>query len=98
MAAQIVKACKTAGITPVAAITTLYDRKTPYLFDNAGYIIADGNWSWLDALPITAVNRGPLPLFRRCGKLLCGYMESLQRQDFPDIELENTVFPELPVL
>ena len=48
-AAQIVKACKTAGITPVAAITTLYDRKTPYLFDNAGYIITDGNWSWLDA-------------------------------------------------
>ena len=45
-AAQIVKACKTAGITPVAAITTLYDRKTPYLFDNAGYIISDGNWSW----------------------------------------------------
>ena len=58
-AAQIVKACKTAGITPVAAITTLYDRKTPYLFDNAGYIISDGNWSWLDA---AAVNRGLLPI------------------------------------
>ena len=56
-AAQIVKACKAAGMTPAAAITTLYDRKTPYLFDNAGYIITDGNWSWLDA----AASRGQRP-------------------------------------
>ena len=102
-AAQIVKACKTAGITPVAAITTLYDRKTPYLFDNAGYIIADGNWSWLDA---AADNGGKY--IRICKPAsgqqgapysadavnyyadICG---ELAKAGFADIELENTVFP-----
>ena len=80
-AAQIVKACKTAGITPVAAITTLYDRKTPYLFDNAGYIISDGNWSWLDA----AADNG--------GKPWTTPYSAVAKAGFADIELENTVFP-----
>ena len=79
-AAQIVKACKTAGITPVAAITTLYDRKTPYLFDNAGYIISDPGGKEYGAVTIAVNYYADI-----CGELA--------KAGFADIELENTVFP-----
>lgn len=92
-AAQIVKACKAVDITPAAAITTLYDRKTPYLFDNAGYIITDGNWSWLDA----AADNGGKPWTTPYSSDVVNYYADicgeLAKAGFVDIELENTIFP-----
>lgn len=92
-AAQIVKACKTAGITPVAAITTLYDRKTPYLFDNAGYIISDGNWSWLDAAADNGGKPWTTPYSADAVNYYADICGELAKAGFADIELENTVFP-----
>ena len=92
-AAQIVKACKTTGITPVAAITTLYDRKTPYLFDNAGYIIADGNWSWLDAAADNGGKPWTTPYSADAVNYYADICGELAKAGFADIELENTVFP-----
>ena len=92
-AQQIVNACNDIGLTPIAAITTLYDRKTPYLFDNAGYIISDGNWSWLDA----AADNGGKPWTTPYSKDAVNYYASicaeLAKAGFTDIELENTIFP-----
>ena len=92
-AAQIVKACKSAGITPVAAITTLYDRKTPYLFDNAGYIITDGNWSWLDAAADNGGKPWTTPYSADAVNYYADICGELAKAGFADIELENTVFP-----
>ena len=92
-AAQIVKACKSAGITPVAAVTTLYDRKTPYLFDNAGYIITDGNWSWLDAAADNGGKPWTTPYSADAVNYYADICGELAKAGFADIELENTVFP-----
>ena len=78
-AAQIVKACKTAGITPVAAITTLYDRKTPYLFDNAGYIISDKTG--------LSGRTGAEPLSRRSEKI----SEEVKFTDFTNTNVYATI-------
>ena len=92
-AAQIVKACKTAEVTPVAAITTLYDRKTPYLFDNAGYIITDGNWSWLDAAADNGGKPWTTPYSADAVNYYADICGELAKAGFTDIELENTIFP-----
>ena len=92
-AAQIVKACTDAGLTPVASITTLYDRKTPYLFDDSGYVISEGDWSWLDA----AADNGGKPWTTPYSKNAVNYYASicfeLAKAGFTDIEIENTIFP-----
>ncbi len=92
-AAQIVKACKAAGMTPAAAITTLYDRKTPYLFDNAGYIITDGNWSWLDAAADNGGKPWTTPYSADAVNYYADICGELAKAGFVDIELENTIFP-----
>ncbi|MGN0699189.1 MAG: putative glycoside hydrolase [Ruminiclostridium sp.] len=92
-AAQIVKACKTAEITPVAAITTLYDRKTPYLFDNAGYIITDGDWSWLDSAADNGGKPWTTPYSTDAVNYYADICGELAKAGFTDIELENTIFP-----
>ena len=92
-AAQIVKACKAVDITPAAAITTLYDRKTPYLFDNAGYIITDGNWSWLDAAADNGGKPWTTPYSSDAVNYYADICGELAKAGFVDIELENTIFP-----
>ncbi len=92
-AAQIVKACKAVDITPTAAITTLYDRKTPYLFDNAGYIITDGNWSWLDAAADNGGKPWTTPYSSDAVNYYADICGELAKAGFVDIELENTIFP-----
>ena len=92
-AAQIVKACKAAGMTPAAAITTLYDRKTPYLFDSAGYIITDGNWSWLDAAADNGGKPWTTPYSADAVNYYADICGELAKAGFVDIELENTIFP-----
>lgn len=92
-AAQIVKACKAADITPTAAITTLYDRKTPYLFDSAGYVITDGNWSWLDAAADNGGKPWTTPYSADAVNYYADICGELAKAGFVDIELENTIFP-----
>ena len=92
-AAQIVKACKAADITPVAAVTTLYDRKTPYLFDSAGYVITDGNWSWLDAAADNGGKPWTTPYSTEAVNYYADICGELAKAGFADIELENTIFP-----
>lgn len=92
-AAQIVKACKAVDITPAAAVTTLYDRKTPYLFDNAGYIITDGNWSWLDAAADNGGKPWTTPYSADAVNYYADICGELAKAGFVDIELENTIFP-----
>ncbi len=92
-AAQIVKACKTANVTPVAAVNTLYDRKTPYLFENAGYVISDGNWSWLDAAADNGGKPWTTPYSSDAVNYYADICGELAKAGFADIELENTIFP-----
>lgn len=92
-AALIVKACKAVDITPAAAVTTLYDRKTPYLFDNAGYIITDGNWSWLDAAADNGGKPWTTPYSADAVNYYADICGELAKAGFVDIELENTIFP-----
>lgn len=92
-AAQIVKACKAADITPTAAITTLYDRKTPYMFDSAGYVITDGNWSWLDAAADNGGKPWTTPYSADAVNYYADICGELAKAGFVDIELENTIFP-----
>lgn len=92
-AAQIVKACKAANVTPVAAVNTLYDRKTPYLFENAGYVISDGNWSWLDAAADNGGKPWTTPYSSDAVNYYADICGELAKAGFADIELENTIFP-----
>lgn len=92
-AQQIVKACTDAGLTPVASITTLYDRKTPYLFDNAGYVISDGDWSWLDAAADNGGKPWTTPYSADAVNYYASLCAELAKAGFTDIELENTIFP-----
>lgn len=92
-AAQIVKACKSANVNAIAAVNTLYDRKTPYLFENAGYIITDGNWSWLDAASDNGGKPWTTPYSTDAVNYYADICGELAKAGFTDIELENTIFP-----
>lgn len=92
-AAEIVKACKAAGITAAADINTLFDRNTPYLFENAGYIISDGNWSWLDAAADKGGKPWTTPYSSDVVKYYASIAEELTKAGFESVILSNTIFP-----
>lgn len=91
-AAQIVKACKEAEITPAATITTLNDHLIPKFIDGTGYRTSD-DWEWLDA----AYDKGGQPWATPYSAATVTYLSKITKElsqaGFESIILQDVTFP-----
>lgn len=91
--AEIVSACETAGITPIAEINTLKDCTTPTVISEFGYEFADGSWAWYDA----ALENGGKPWANPKNKAVSTYIGALANEitksGIGTVILKNTIYP-----
>ncbi len=91
-AAQIVKICKEAEITPVASIATLNDHLIPKFVDGTGYRTSD-DWEWLDA----AYDKGGQPWATPYSSATVTYLSKITKElsqaGFESIILKDVTFP-----
>lgn len=97
--AQIIKACTAAKITPIADISTLYDRLTPRLLDGGGYaylepgVVTDSSWHWLDAASENGGKPWASPYSKDTVNYFADIASELAKAGFKNVILSDTIFP-----
>jgi len=92
-AEQIVAACTSAGLKPVARINTLMDQLAPRLIGSVSYRFADGNYAWMDGRPEAGGKQWANPFLDGTKAYIAELTEELFNAGFADVVFVNTIFP-----